>query len=75
MKNRIQKDVIMSVEVQQLQNWMSEIVDDQYAVPRYTEDIRQKTFVALDMSTFDRYMATHPDERLQFLRDNGDIKY
>mgnify|MGYP004001570419 CR=1 FL=1 len=75
MKNRIQKDVIFSVELNKLKNWDSEIVDDIFPVHRFIEDVKEKVFIALDMSNFDKYMATHPDQRIQFLKENWDINF
>jgi len=75
MKNRIQKDVMFSVELNKLQNWNSEIVDDIYPVHRFVEDIKKKVFVSLDMSNFDKYMLEHPDNRIDFLKENWDINF
>lgn len=75
MKTNIKRDVIFSVEVNQLQDGHEEIVDDKYPIKRFAESIKRKTFVALDMSNFDKYMMTAPDDRIAFLKKNWDILY
>jgi len=69
------KDVIFSIEIDKLKSWESEIVDDIYPVHRFVEDIKKKVFVAIDMSTFDKYMLEHPDNRIEFLKKNGHINF
>lgn len=71
--NRQEKDVIFSVEYNELHNGNSEIVDDKYVVYRATEQIKKKVFVALDLTLFDKYMATNPTDRIAFLKENWDF--
>jgi len=68
MKNRKEYDYIIWVEMNTLQDWTEELVCPEYPIFTQINNIKKKTFVALNMSEFDKYQSLTPEGKKEYLK-------